>query len=56
VAVGAFLDQKILFPDISAVVAKVMEAHQSRPADSIETIYEIDREARREARRFIPQR
>ena len=56
VAVGAFLDQKILFPDISAVVAKVMEAHQSRPADSIETIYEIDREARRKARRFIPQR
>jgi len=56
VAVGAFLDEKILFPDIAAVVAKVMEAHRSRPADSIETIYEIDREARREARRFIPQR
>jgi len=56
VAVGAFLDEKILFPDIAAVVAKVMDAHRSRPADSIETIYEIDREARREARRFIPQR
>jgi len=56
IAVGAFLDEKILFPDIPAVVAKVMEAHRARPADSIETIYEIDREARREARRFIPQR
>ena len=56
VAVGAFLDEMIRFPDISAIVAKVMEAHRSRPADSIETIYEIDREARREARRFIPQR
>jgi 1-deoxy-D-xylulose-5-phosphate reductoisomerase len=56
VAVGAFLDEKILFPDISAVVAKVMEAHRARPADSIEAIYEIDREARRQARRFIPQR
>ena len=56
VAVGAFLDQKILFPDISAVVAKVMEAHRARPADSIEAIYNIDRETRREARRFIPQR
>lgn len=56
VAVGAFLDEKILFPDIPAVVAKVMEAHRARPADSIEAIYNIDREARREARRFIPQR
>jgi 1-deoxy-D-xylulose-5-phosphate reductoisomerase len=56
VAVGAFLEEKILFPDIPAVVAKVMEAHRARPADSIEAIYNIDREARREARRFIPQR
>jgi 1-deoxy-D-xylulose-5-phosphate reductoisomerase len=56
VAVGAFLEEKIIFPDISAVVAKVMEAHRTRPADSIDAIYEIDREARREARRFIPQR
>lgn len=56
VAVGAFLDEKILFPGIPAVVAKVMEAHRARPADSIEAIYDIDREARREARRFIPQR
>jgi 1-deoxy-D-xylulose-5-phosphate reductoisomerase len=56
VAVGAFLEEKILFPDIPAAIAKVMEAHRSRPADSIEAIYEIDREARRQARRFIPQR
>lgn len=56
VAVGAFLDERILFPGISSVVAKVMEAHRARPADSIEAIYEIDREARREARRFIPKR
>jgi 1-deoxy-D-xylulose-5-phosphate reductoisomerase len=56
VAVGAFLEKKILFPDIPAVVAKVMEAHRIRPADSIEAIYNIDREARREACRFIPQR
>ncbi len=56
VAVGAFLDGRVLFPGIPAVVAKVMEAHRARPADSIEAIYEIDREARREARRFIPKR
>ena len=56
VAVGAFLEKKILFSDIPAVVARVMEAHRARPADSIEAIYNIDREARREALRFIPQR
>jgi 1-deoxy-D-xylulose-5-phosphate reductoisomerase len=56
VAVGAFLEKRILFPDIPAVVAKVMAAHRAIPADSIEAIYNIDREARREARRFIPQR
>ncbi|MCX6570231.1 MAG: 1-deoxy-D-xylulose-5-phosphate reductoisomerase [Candidatus Aminicenantes bacterium] len=56
VAVGAFLEEKILFPDIPAIVAKVMAAHRARPADSIEAIFNIDREARREARRFIPQR
>jgi len=56
VAVGAFLEEKILFPGIPAVVAKVMEAHRARPADSLEAIYNIDREARREALRFILQR
>jgi 1-deoxy-D-xylulose-5-phosphate reductoisomerase len=56
VAVAAFLGERILFPGISSVVAKVMETHRARPADSIEAIYEIDREARREARRSIPQR
>jgi len=56
VAVAAFLEKRILFPDLRAVVAKVMEAHRARPADSIGAIYDIDQEARRETRRFIPQR
>ena len=56
VAVAAFLEKKILFPDLRAVVAEVMAAHRARPADSIEAITDIDKEARREARRFIPQR
>jgi 1-deoxy-D-xylulose-5-phosphate reductoisomerase len=56
VAVAAFLERLILFPDIPSVVGRVMDAHRRRPAGSIEAIYDIDREARREARRFIPQR
>jgi len=56
VAVEAFLQKRILFPDITSVVSKVMDAHRRRPAGSIEAIDDIDREARREARRFILQR
>jgi len=56
VAVAAFLETKILFADIPAVVAGVMEAHRSRPADSVEAIIEVDKDARRQARRHLPQR
>jgi 1-deoxy-D-xylulose-5-phosphate reductoisomerase len=56
VAVAAFLERKILFLDIQAVVAAVVESHRARPADTIEAIQDIDKEARREARRALPPR
>jgi 1-deoxy-D-xylulose-5-phosphate reductoisomerase len=56
VAVGAFLERRILFSDITEVVAKVMDAHRRRPAGSLEAIYDIDSETRRQARLFFPQR
>ncbi len=56
VAVAAFLEKRILFADIPAVVAGVMDGLQPRPADSIEAILEVDRDARRQARRHLPQR
>jgi 1-deoxy-D-xylulose-5-phosphate reductoisomerase len=56
VAVAAFLEKRILFPDLRTVVAKVMDGHRPRPADSVDAINDIDKEARREARRFLPQR
>ena len=56
VAVAAFLEGRILFPDLHAVVAAVVESHRARTADSIEAIQDIDTEARREARRALPQR
>jgi 1-deoxy-D-xylulose-5-phosphate reductoisomerase len=56
VAVAAFLERKMLFPDIHAVVAAVVESHRARPADTIEAIQNIDLEARREARRSLPAR
>jgi 1-deoxy-D-xylulose-5-phosphate reductoisomerase len=56
VAVAAFLEKRIFFADIPAVVAGVMGGHGARPADSVEAIIDIDTEARREARRFLLQR
>jgi len=56
VAVAAFLEKRIFFGDIPAVVARVMDGHRPCPADSAETIIDIDKQARREARRHIPQR
>ncbi len=56
VAVAAFLEERILFADLHAVVAAVVESHRPRPAGSIEAIRDIDTEARREARRALPQR
>ena len=56
VAVAAFLEKRVLFPGLRAVVAGVVEAHRPRPADTLAEIHDIDREARREARRLVPQR
>ena len=56
VAVAAFLERTILFGDISAVVAGVLDGHRRRPADTVEAIIEIDQEARREARRRLTPR
>ncbi|MEN6311199.1 MAG: 1-deoxy-D-xylulose-5-phosphate reductoisomerase, partial [Acidobacteriota bacterium] len=55
-AVEAFLERKIGFPDITAAVRAVMDGHRPVPADSPEAVLEIDREARRAARRFLKQR
>jgi 1-deoxy-D-xylulose-5-phosphate reductoisomerase len=56
VAVGAFLEKQVLFADIPGIVAGVLDAHRARPADSPDAIIEIDKDARRQARRLIPQR
>ena len=47
VAVSAFLEQRIKFMDISEIVAKIVENHQKRKAQSLEDIFDVDRETRR---------
>lgn len=46
-AVKMFLKGKIKFREIPAVIESVMEGHKPVPADSIETVIECDKEARK---------
>lgn len=52
VAVGAFLERRLAFLDIPAVIEKVLTRHQGRPgqaADTLEDVLDADRWARQEA-------
>ena len=50
VAVEYFLKQKISFTDIPRVISKTLETVQNQAPESIETIMEVDRQARLTAR------
>ena len=53
VAVAAFLDGKIKFTDIAVTIASVLEKHQSRDADSIESILAADSDSRTDAHGWV---
>jgi 1-deoxy-D-xylulose-5-phosphate reductoisomerase len=55
-AVAAFLERRIRFTDIAAVVARVLDGHRPVPAGTAAAIEDIDARARREARRHLSQR
>lgn len=56
IAVNAFLDRKIGFTEIPAMIESVMNLLPSRPADTLETVIEADREARQLANHWILDR
>ncbi|MCK7483078.1 MAG: hypothetical protein M0C28_42735 [Candidatus Moduliflexus flocculans] len=56
VAVAAFLEKKILFSGIPPSSPGSSTATGPVRPDTVEEIHDIDREARREARRLVPQR
>jgi 1-deoxy-D-xylulose-5-phosphate reductoisomerase len=55
-AVKAFLDARIAFPAIPAVVAATMERVPPRPLRSISEVLDLDGEARGVAREMIERR
>ncbi len=56
VAVDAFCEQRISFPDIARVVERTMARHSPRPADTLEAVLQADAEARTLAAKEISDR
>ena len=50
IAVGAFLERRLAFPEIPEVIDRVLARHQCAPARSLEDVLGADDWARREAR------
>ncbi|HLV02074.1 MAG TPA: 1-deoxy-D-xylulose-5-phosphate reductoisomerase [Acidobacteriota bacterium] len=55
VAVSAFLEGRLAFVDIARVIERVLDQHQPVPIDSIDTVLEVDRQARRTASDLVQQ-
>jgi 1-deoxy-D-xylulose-5-phosphate reductoisomerase len=53
VAVAAFLESRIGFLDIAAIVEDALSALPDRRIDSLDDVYECDREARAVATRLV---
>jgi 1-deoxy-D-xylulose-5-phosphate reductoisomerase len=53
VAVEAFLDGRIKFTDIPAVIEKAMDAHEAHPLTSIEEVLLVDRWGREKCRELL---
>ena len=53
VAVAAFLEGRIRFTDIAALIERVLEALPAMPVHDLESVLEQDRRARAEARRLL---
>jgi 1-deoxy-D-xylulose-5-phosphate reductoisomerase len=56
VAVAAFLEGKIRFPDIAVINRSVIDAHELKEADSLDNVLDADRLARSAAEKFIASR
>lgn len=54
--VEAFLKKKLRFSEVYDVIREAVEAHDTREVNSIEEIFQIDRETRIKTRKIIEQR
>lgn len=56
VAVEMFLKRRIKFSDIADVVAEIVENHKKRKIESLDDIFEVDRETKQQTRNLLKKR
>jgi 1-deoxy-D-xylulose-5-phosphate reductoisomerase len=56
IAVAAFLDERIGFRDIAAVVAETLETVEHRELESVDDVIDVDSQARSRAAAVIAAR
>jgi 1-deoxy-D-xylulose-5-phosphate reductoisomerase len=56
VAVGAFLNSRINFSGIAEAVGGVLDRHELRPVNDLESVFDVDFETRRRTEKFIRER
>ena len=56
VAVEMFLKRRIRFSDIADVVAEIVENHKKKKIESLDDIFEVDRETRQQTRNLLKKR
>jgi 1-deoxy-D-xylulose-5-phosphate reductoisomerase len=56
VVVAAFLREEVKFIDIPVVVAEVVEEHRAKEVETVNDIFEIDRDSRSRTRKMLEQR
>lgn len=56
VAVEMFLKRRIRFSDIADVVAEIVENHKKRKIESLDDIFEVDRETKQQTRNLLKKR
>lgn len=56
VAVEMFLKRRIRFSDIADVVAEIVEDHKKRKVESLDDIFEVDRETKQQTRNLLKKR
>ena len=54
-AVRAFIEERISLTDIFRVIERVMNNHENRNADTLESVLSADRDARRAAQSTIKE-
>ena len=55
IAVHAFLDSKIRFPDIARLIKKAMDSHNAIKNPSLKDILNVDKKTKEETKRIIEQ-